>query len=353
VREPPDIPIERLRACLREHYDLAALTLEFLPRGHDYSAGVYQVMSERGAAYLLKVTSRPLYEPSCLVPRYLSQQGIAAVVAPVPTTSRALWTTLASERGEWTAIVYPWITGDTSLTGMTDAQWNEAGALFKRIHQVRLSPEALAGFAPPRAETFDPTAYARWVRAFASQHLHARLGESESGSARAVRATWIEHQSTIHTIVTSLETLAAVLRSRIHALPYVICHADLHPANLLRDPAGHVFVIDWDEVMLAPKERDFIFIREPRAGAFGEGYGLSPEEIDWVALTYFRWERVVQDLIEDAQLVCFRTDVGEDTKVAAAQTIANTFAPSDNVAAAYAAAAHLPPDLSRPTTAGS
>ncbi len=61
----------------------------------------------------------------------------------------------------------------------------------------------------------------------------------------------------------SLEKLAEVLQSR--TLPYVISHADLHPANLLRDPLGHVFVIDWDEVMLAPKERDFIFVKASSA----------------------------------------------------------------------------------------
>jgi spectinomycin phosphotransferase len=44
---------------------------------------------------------------------------------------------------------------------------------------------------------------------------------------------------------------------------------DLHPRNLIRDHAGKVFVIDWDEVMLAPKERDFIFVRPPtRCGVF-------------------------------------------------------------------------------------
>lgn len=348
MREAPDIPVERLRACLREQYDLTARTLEYLPRGHDYSAGVYRVVSEQGTAYLLKVTSRPLYEPSCLVPRYLSQQGIAAVVAPIPTKRHTLWTQLAGERGEWTVIVYPWITGDTSLAGMTDAQWKKAGAIFKRIHQVRLPPEPPAGFASLRAETFDPTAYAQWVRVFESEHLHARHGESASASA--LRASWVTYQFTIHAIVTSLETLAVALQSR--RLPNVICHADLHPANLLRDGAGHVFVIDWDEVMLALKERDFIFIREPHANAFWEGYGLGAEEIDWVALTYFRWERVVQDLIECAQLVCFGEDAGEDTKAEVAQAFAATFAPGHNIAAAYAAAAHLPPDLSRPSNAG-
>ena len=59
------------------------------------------------------------------------------------------------------------------------------------------------------------------------------------------------HQSTIQTAIAALETLGYVLQRR--TFPYVVCHAELHPANLLRDPLGHVFVVDWDEVMLAPK----------------------------------------------------------------------------------------------------
>ncbi|MFL5586603.1 MAG: phosphotransferase family protein [Ktedonobacteraceae bacterium] len=43
--------------------------------------------------------------------------------------------------------------------------------------------------------------------------------------------------------MTTLEKLAEVLKAR--PFPFVICHADLHAANLLRDRHGHVFVIDW------------------------------------------------------------------------------------------------------------
>src|SRR5437762_10132651 len=75
MRKPPSITEEQLRACLQDQYDLYPVTLEFLPRGHDYNAGVYRVVSEQGAADLLKVTSRSLYEPSCRVPRYLKDQG--------------------------------------------------------------------------------------------------------------------------------------------------------------------------------------------------------------------------------------------------------------------------------------
>lgn len=337
--EPPNIPVDLLPGCLRERYDLAATTLEALPRGYDYRAGVYRVVSEQGMVYLLKVTSRPLYEPSGLVPRYLRDQGITAVVAPIPTTGGSLWTQLA----EWTVMLYPFLDGDTSLAGMTDEQWKETGAIFQRIHHVQLPPD---GFPSLRQESFNPTRYIQWVRAFETQRL--RAPRDESGAARALRASWMAHQSTIHTAVTSLERLAATLQSR--TLPYVIAHADLHAANLLRDPRGHVFALDWDEVMLAPKERDFIFIREPQARAFWEGYGLRAiEELDWIALTYFRWERVIQDVIEEARQALTRHGIGEDARATAAQRFATGFAAGANVDAAYAAAAHLPRDLGAPT----
>jgi spectinomycin phosphotransferase len=329
MREPPNIPEEGLRACLQDQYDLYPVTFEFLPRGLDYSAGVYRVVSEQGISYLLKATARPLYEPGFLVPRYLNDQGISSVVAPVPTKNNALWTKL----DDWIVIIYPWIDGDSGWVGMTDELWREVGRIFKRIHGVQLQSE---GFASLRKETFDLTEYIQWVHTFEAQHLHAQQGESES--SRALRASWVAHQSAIHTVVSSLEKLAEALQSR--TFPFVICHADLHPSNLIRDRHGHVFVIDWDEVMLAPKERDFIFIREREADAFWEGYGQ--REIDWMLLSYYLWERVIQDVIVNAQDVCFRDDLGEETKADIAQMFDEYLTDGgENITAAYEAWARL------------
>src|SRR5213592_342312 len=152
MREPPNIPEEPLRACLQDQYDLYHVTLEFLPRGLDYSAGVYRMVSEQGTAYLLKVTARPLYEPGFLVPRYLNDRGIRSVVAPVPTKNNTLWTRLV----DWIVIVYPFIDGDSSWEGMTDEQWREVGTIFKRIQGAQLQSD---GFSSLRKETFDPTEY--------------------------------------------------------------------------------------------------------------------------------------------------------------------------------------------------
>ena len=231
---------------------------------------------------------------------------------------------------------------------MNDEQWKEVGSIFQQIHHVTLPS---SGFESLRKETFDPTEYARWVHDFEHQHLEAL--DDEGVSKRTLRSLWLMHQPTIRMVIASLEKLAAELQSR--TLPYVICHADLHPANLLRDASGHVFVIDWDEVMLAPKERDFLFVKEspsdsnalPVTPAFFQGYGQT--NIDWIALTYFRYERVIQDLIACTQEVFYRDDLGEGTKADSVQLFQSLLVEGGEIDAATQASAQLPSNLALPT----
>ena len=308
MREKPSISEEQLRVCLEEQYDMRSVTLDFLPRGLDTRAGLYRVVSEDGISYLVRVKSGPFYEPGCFVPRFLRDRGIESVVPPLFNGASALWTRL----GNWTVSVYTFLDGDTGWPGMTDEHWKKTGIIFKRIHEVALPYEMLQSL---RKETFDPTEYIRWVPAF-----EARCAACEPGrpAERALYASWMAHRTAIQDTLTALERLAGELSGR--AFQQVICHADLHPGNLMRDRAGQVFVIDWEDVMIAPKERDFIFVKELQAQAlapqdqacFFQGYGHA--EIDWAALAYYRHERVVQDLIECARNVFFRDDLGEATK---------------------------------------
>jgi spectinomycin phosphotransferase len=333
MREQPNIPKEHLRACLQEQYALSVVTLEFLPLGLDMRAGVYRVVSEEGAAYLLKAKYGALYEPGCLVPRYLRDQEIAAVVAPLPTKKEDLW----SELGEWRVIVYPFIEGHTRWNpAMTDAQWRAVGTTLKQIHEVIVPAER---WPLLRAEAFDPTGYSRSVALLETQYIRAEGG---SQAEQALRACWLEQQETIHAAVASLEALAERLRER--AGQQVICHADLHPGNIIRNQADQIFVIDWDDVMLAPKERDFLFVGEaPATGAalhdaapFFQGYGQT--EVDWTALTYYRWERVIQDVIAFGEEVFLRDDLEEATRAESVRYFQGMFAADSMVTAARAAA---------------
>lgn len=341
MREPPRIPEATLRATLNDQYAITAVCLEFLPLGHDSLAAVYRVDSGQSASYLLKVTSRPLHEAAFRLPHYLTDLGIAPVVAPLSTRRNALWAAIDGAPG-WTAIVYPYIAGETSWRpAMTDAQWWAVGAALKRIHQAPLPTQ---GFPSLRRETFDPAEYIRCVHAFAARPI-----TDGDPLKLALADAWLRHRSTLHAMLRGMDRLARSLRQR--SGPFVICHADLHPGNIIRTVDGRVFLIDWDDVMLAPKERDFLFAADPLPhDATGSGaspffVGYEPADVDWVALTYYRFERNVTDLIEYARDVLERDDLTDDTKAESIRMIERVFAPSDMMNAAWAAAAHLPPDL--------
>lgn len=351
MREKISISEDTLRVCVREQYAITVVSLEFLPLGLDTRAGVYRAVSEQGISYFLKAKSGAFYPPSCLVPDYLRAQGIAAVVAPLHTKSDVLWTQVeqyreAGESGKWTVIMYPFIKGDTGKKrGMTDENWREVGRIFKQIHQVVLPH---GGFSSLREEAFDSGGYADWIRAFEVNQLQQPGDTGGSEVKRALRSYWLAHQSAIHTMMTAMEALAGVLRER--AGPYVICHADLHSNNMLLDHHGRLHIIDWDDVMLAPKERDFIFVRGIQANdaalqassPFFQGYGgYGQTEIDWNALAYYLCERVITDVIASADEVFFRDDLGKESKADAARLFNDIFAKGDTASVALASLARL------------
>jgi spectinomycin phosphotransferase len=166
MSKSPVIPEDRLRFCLEEQYGLSNAEFLFLPLGLDYRSAVYRVISEQGTDCLLKVTSRPLYEPRYTVPRYLYDQGIASVVAPVFTRNGTLWTRI----GDQTAVVFPFVNGESDFHGMMPEQWMKLGAVMRRIHQMTLPPDASGRM---RREIFDPADYIRWVQRFEEQSIRS------------------------------------------------------------------------------------------------------------------------------------------------------------------------------------
>ena len=153
----------------------------------------------------------------------------------------------------------------------------------------------------------------------------------------------------ILTFVQQAERLSAVLKAQ--APDFVLCHSDIHAGNLLIDAHGSLFIIDWDHPILAPKERDLMFIgggigsiwsTPQEEDLFYKGYG--PAEINPVALAYYRFERIVQDIAEWGELVLFTGEGGKD-RARALQGFIRWFSPHDVVEMAYQAESSLPGEL--------
>ncbi|MBP1694700.1 MAG: Spectinomycin phosphotransferase, partial [Chloroflexi bacterium] len=153
----------------------------------------------------------------------------------------------------------------------------------------------------------------------------------------------------ILSLVKKAERLCSVLKAQ--GPKFVLCHSDIHAGNLLIDAKGSLFIIDWDHPVLAPKERDLMFIgggvgsnwyRPQEEALFYKGYGRT--EINHVALAYYRFERIVEDIAEWGERVLL-TDEGGKDRARALQGFKRWFSPNDVVEMAYRAENSLPPEL--------
>lgn len=287
--EKPPIADELIGERLRAEYGLHAVHVEFLPLGVDVNSAVYRVEAPGGGEYFLKLRNGPFKESSVTVPRFLSAAGVPMIIGPLPTLGGAGWGFL----GSYEMILYPYVRGrDGYARKLSQIQWRHFGASLAAIHAAQPTTELRASL--PREEFSDRAR--KELRSFQSLVQTRSFAEP---IAADMAAFILQQMEVIHEVCGRAEDLAKILRRR--RLDMVLCHSDLHPGNFLVADDDGVFIVDWDEALLAPRERDLMFIGatgnptgQEEIGAFYQGYG--EVSLDHDLLAHYRYERIVQDL---------------------------------------------------------
>lgn len=329
--EPPDLSNDAIIAAVRTHYGIPVAALTFLPIGHDSSAWVYRAQAADGAAYFLKVRTGTVNVAGLVVPRYLHDRGVAEVVAPLMTTARAVSVGL----GAFTLAVYPFVVGTTGMAGgMTEQQWTTYGAVLRQVHAMPLVPELTRHM---HRETFAPA----WSDMVRRLDAHVATDTNMGPVACELAAFWRARQAEILALVERAEALGRRLRATVP--PLVLCHADVHTGNVLVDTAGQLRIVDWDETVLAPKERDLTFvvggIRDDLVGPREEAWffrGYGPATVDPLALAYYRYAWAVGDVGAYGEQAFLMPGLGVTTRRAAVRGLTSLFQPGQIVALAYA-----------------
>ena len=327
--EKPDLPDEQLIACLRDAYGLHVSQIAFLPIGNDVNTAVYRVVADDATPYFLKLRSGAFDDVIVAIPHLLRAQGITQIIAPLATRAGTLWTRLDA----FAVILSPFVAGRNGFAApLSDRQWIELGGALRDIHTA-VVPDALRQRIPH--ETFSP----HWrdaVRAFQTQAEETAFDDPIAAQMAAfLRAK----RDTITDLVERAERLGNALRAR--SLDYVVCHADLHGANVLIDANDTLYIVDWDTLVVAPKERDLMFIGAGIGGAwrdareatlFYQGYGQTA--IDPTALAYYRYERIIEDIAEYCARILLTEGDGAD-RAKGLRQFTGQFLPNRVIAIAY------------------
>lgn len=308
--EKPELKDEKIINCLKTEYGLSVEKIAFLPLGADLNTAVYRVVTNDETVYFLKLRRGEFDEATVAVPKYLSDLGIKQIIPSLTTQTGQLWASLAPFK----VILYPYVEGHNGFErNLSDQQWVEFGAALKRFHTADI-PSAITSSI--QREKFSP----QW-RDTVKMFLERIEAETFDEPVAVEMAAFlkIKGDETLE-LVKRAERFAQMLQEQ--PPEFILCHADIHAWNLLIDDNDAFYMVDWDTLIFAPKERDLMFVggglggnghtpREEEA-LFCQGYGQT--QIDPIAMAYYRYERIIEDIAVYCGQIFLSDEGGEDRK---------------------------------------
>ncbi|MFC6158898.1 phosphotransferase enzyme family protein [Kribbella jiaozuonensis] len=271
-----------LRKWLLADFGLEVVELTPVVYGADVAAQVWKAATATNT-YAVKWSAAGT-NTGHQVAAFLADSGLPGVPELIRTTEGGLWSVHAKKR----LTITPWIDGvRAAQSGLTDEQWSEYGVLIRRVHDSE-PPHRLRD-ALPKHSHID-------VRMPAiAQEVDKRLETPDGEVEEELAAVWKQYDDVIADLRTN--------RPPAPSGPRVICHGDPHLGNVLVDE--HLHLIDWDDVIFAPREQDLMFMlggmgdvgptTSTQREAFLAGYG--PHTLDDDAIHYYRHVRAFEDVI--------------------------------------------------------
>lgn len=307
MREKPSLPEQQVIHGLNAHYGIEVKELAFLPLGADSSAFHYKAQGLDGTCYFLKLKRGHFPDVGIEIVQLLQQAGVQPIIPPLNTIQGRQ----ALRVGDFTLIVYPFVEGkDGFRRALTDNQWMSLGKALRQIHEVHV-PLSLQNKV--RKEVYSP----KWRELVRSLYVHIEGKPRGDRVALNLLQFMKKHMQEIRRLVDRAEQLSQTLQHQ--SFDFVLCHGDIHGGNVLLNGNEALYIVDWDDPLLAPKERDLMFVgggvanvwNKPREEKlFYEGYGKT--EVNATLLAYYRHERIVEDIAQYGQALLLTLEGGED-----------------------------------------
>ncbi|MEK8105938.1 phosphotransferase [Micromonospora sp. M12] len=195
--------------------------------------------------------------------------------------------------------VVPWVSDQRALDGpMTSAHWRAYGAVLAAVHAAPVTGSSAGCCRRAVPRTLDRGRDPRDGRAAA----RPGRGRPRGSAVRGAGGVWSAAADRLGVLTSEIERGAVDPLARPGS--GVVCHGDPHLGNLLLGADGQVWLIDWDDAVLAPVECDLMFvlggvlafapITAEQQKAVLAGYGNT--DIDPARLAWFLAVRALDDL---------------------------------------------------------
>jgi len=308
---------ESISHCLETQYGFKCSSLEELEGGYDFRANPYKAVVETSEQYFVKVRKDRFRHGSLAVPRRMVDAGATNLLPPRRTTSGDL----SCDCEGFSIAVFPFVSAKIAKERpMSLVQWRDLGKTMAAIHAFNFEIEDVMNV---RLDDFDGGSL-MLIQEFVK---HVRNPEFTTTRAASLFAQfWHDREQEIENLADDCRELQDDLRSRNHRR--VVCHSDCHLWNVLVADDGSIYLTDWDDgPVIAAKERDLFLLISPdvrsdippEESAFFEGYGTSNIDLD--ALTYYRIERKLEDLVVSGNDILFNQEMSEQTKLQIAEDL--------------------------------
>ncbi len=294
-------------SCLNANYGIEVAVLTLLPLGADMNASVYKAQTYDQTSYFVKLKRGHHHDIGIEIVELLHDAGIKEIIPPVKT----ILGQSTQQIEDFTLIVYPFVNGqDGFRINLTDNQWVKLGSALRQVHEIEV-PSSIQNRA--RREVYSP----KWREVVRSLYTHIEAEPTGDEFALKLLKFMKENILFIRRLVDRAEQLGHKLQDQSHKL--VLCHSDIHGGNVLIVGNDSIYIVDWDDPIMAPKERDLMFIGGGVANVwnkphekklFYQGYGTT--EINSTILAYYRHERIVEDIAEYGHALLLTTSGGED-----------------------------------------
>jgi spectinomycin phosphotransferase len=256
-----------LKKVINEKFGIRVFSFKLVPKWEAPRAYITEASSQ--TTFFLKIYSDDSIPDSAFrfAHDLYAKAGITNITRSIPTSNGQMRIQIG---GVQTAALFSLISGKTAEEQkLPDGQLERLGELIAKIHH---SKSVVGEYSV--TEEFAIPFKDRLLGIFNA------MSEISSGSTKFKKRLKLFLEPHRAKFLQELETLEGLQYKVVRKnLEFVNCHGKPSPGNVLSSNSGEVYLLDWDDPIFAPKEKDLLFFKD-KIEPVMKGYSLFSKDIN-------------------------------------------------------------------------